>query len=411
MLRLQLDEIQEADLVRLGQDQIPESLRLEFKRELDLSNRQKKAEAAKDVSALANTDGGRILYGIDETELPDGSTVASTIYPLTDGDIDSRLADVLLASIHPRPRFRTRKVSVPGGFVLIIEVYPSYGNDLYMVTGFKEHRFYRRAEQRTILMEEPEIREAYVRVAATRRQLDESVEAMIRSELSLVPRTTESVIVVPWFGHRDLVNPRQFGEKLRFDLINGPLRGNDWCSIVSELSIVADGYRAHGPRDNPCHECLLYAAIRRNGLVHLAMASSLAETPPPGKHASLPIDLSLEGIVAALVVARYMLDNASYWGPVRVIHQIRSESSFFVQAPGHLTFSILRPADAGSYQHEIPAFTFAELGSSFKPLLVELLHQIYQTGGMQECPWFTESGDLTSGVERFLPRVVLEHLQ
>ena len=158
LFEVDIDGITEEHLNSLCQNQVEESLTLEFKRELDLSKTKEKAEAAKDVSAMANTAGGRILYGVAEKTLPDGSKVADSICPLTDAAIESRLADVLYSSIHSRPQFRRRRVPVRNatGFVLVLEVDRAYSGDLHMVTGFKEHRFYRRGEQRTVLMTEPE---------------------------------------------------------------------------------------------------------------------------------------------------------------------------------------------------------------------------------------------------------------
>ena len=56
-----LREIEEIDLQGLAQGAIPEGLTLEFKRELNLDDSKQKKEAAKDVSALANTVGGRLF--------------------------------------------------------------------------------------------------------------------------------------------------------------------------------------------------------------------------------------------------------------------------------------------------------------------------------------------------------------
>jgi hypothetical protein len=55
MLNKSLDQIEEADFQSLIRDQVPEPIRLEFKRELNIASRDEKAEAAKDVSDLAKT--------------------------------------------------------------------------------------------------------------------------------------------------------------------------------------------------------------------------------------------------------------------------------------------------------------------------------------------------------------------
>lgn len=265
--RKNLEGLSEADLLALEKDQIPESIRLEFKRNLNLGDRRQKAEAAKDISAMANAAGGHILYGIDEKQLPDGSTAAGSVCPLIDGTLQSRLEDVLLSTIFPRPRFRTWEVGVANGFVLVVEVYPAYSGDLYMVTGFKENRFYRRGEQRTILMSEPEIREAYARIAASRQALEASIEKMISSELAMVSHVQHCAIVLPWYGHRQLVDPRQFGTTLGFELANGVLCHSGWKHAALQMNVVADGYQGYTPTREPPDKCNLYISIRRDGLV------------------------------------------------------------------------------------------------------------------------------------------------
>jgi len=46
--------------------QTPESLFLDYKRELNFKTQKDKIELAKDISSFANTEGGCLIYGIDE---------------------------------------------------------------------------------------------------------------------------------------------------------------------------------------------------------------------------------------------------------------------------------------------------------------------------------------------------------
>lgn len=58
---------------------LPEGLALEFKRELPIAEPDEKRELANDWSGMANADGGRLIYGIQEQELTDGSRVAASM--------------------------------------------------------------------------------------------------------------------------------------------------------------------------------------------------------------------------------------------------------------------------------------------------------------------------------------------
>lgn len=411
MLRLNLEEITEADLESLCKNQAGESISLEFKRELNLDSKADKAEAAKDVSAMANTAGGRIVYGIEEAETPDGANVASKLCPLSSADVGSRIEDVLISSIHPRPRFRTRVVPVGAGQILIVEVYPAYSSDLYMVTGFKENRFYRRGEQRTILMTEPEIREAYGRIAAKQLAVDATLEQAVATETGLVRHLQESVIVVPWFGRRDLVDPRILGASLGEQFKNGPLHRTSWEPFGYYLRVVSDGYRGYQQSDGPLNACAEYAAILRAGLIHFAVRRIKSPSGTTGKLSAIH---SLDLIVAALSVSKFILEKAAYWGPVRVIHQFRTGWPFHVIDPTRgqdwELLSGRKPIETGSYCHVVGELNFKEFGGSVRHVIRELLDQIFQTNGDERCPWFDVAGNLRAGMERYIPADLLARL-
>ena len=75
----------EADLQALCDERRRETPRLEFKQELSLEKESAKSEAERDVAGMANAGGGHILFGVMESEEADGSKVASSLNPLTDG--------------------------------------------------------------------------------------------------------------------------------------------------------------------------------------------------------------------------------------------------------------------------------------------------------------------------------------
>src|SRR5258708_2341586 len=94
------NEWDEADLLRLVADGATESLELEFKScgALEKSN-EKKREVSKDVSALANSAGGSLVYGIGERDHA-ASYLDSGFDPK---DISKEwLEQVINSNIHPK---------------------------------------------------------------------------------------------------------------------------------------------------------------------------------------------------------------------------------------------------------------------------------------------------------------------
>lgn len=380
-----LAEINEADLQELVQDAVPEGLALEFKRELNLAKADQKREVAKDVSALANTAGGRLLYGIEETELPDGSVVAGQIVPLTDGTVAPRLADVIYSVIHPRPRFDLRAVPVTGGHVLVVEIYSSSGIDLHMVTGYGENRFYRRGPAGVVPMTEPEIREAYIRVGESRASLDARVQALARPELKLRSAVDESILVVPLYSRANLVDPRQ-ARQLGAHLQRGVLEKLELRDFVANLRLGYDGYRL--VLEGAPEKANIYIAVLKTGVVHSSFNAAFHGSDNEFCFESLR---AVHRILQALVIAQEVLRISAYFGPVRLLYQLRPTKPWRIDPQ---LFNLTAPIPAGTYESAILEMGLDNMTGSWGSVVKDLLDPIFHAAGQYECPHFTSDGVL-----------------
>jgi predicted HTH transcriptional regulator len=103
MLKLRTSE----DLQRLVTDQVKESLTLDYKDSRALAKEdRKKTELCKDVSAMANSAGGQLVYGVEEdknlpTKVDDGADPPITkewIEQTIDSNVQPRIEGLV---IHP----------------------------------------------------------------------------------------------------------------------------------------------------------------------------------------------------------------------------------------------------------------------------------------------------------------------
>lgn len=154
---LDLDDL--SQLKALHVDAVPESLHLEYKASLAIHQKARE-EISKDVTAMANADGGQIIYGMTESKhLPNG----------LDGGIDPKIFNGLwieqVIQQNVQPKIEGLKIlAVPKGD----------GNHYFVVTvpksktvhQAKDGRYYRRRNFRNDIMEDYEIREALNRNAA-----------------------------------------------------------------------------------------------------------------------------------------------------------------------------------------------------------------------------------------------------
>ena len=398
-----LKELSEHHLVAMCANGTQESNKIEFKRELYLSSSSEKAEAAKDVSAMANGVGGRIFFGIAEKKLPDKTTVAASIEPLADGSLPERLENVLVDNIHPVPRKEMHRVQVNGGYVLVVEVYPSFARDLHMVSGFKQHRFYRRGEYRTIPMSEPEVREAYLRIAASRYAIEHDMNRAIERGQKKAQAAAEFVFVVPIYGRPNLIDPRQFGDSFGLDLYNSKVCAGCPALMARGLRVVSGGYEYRESLDDMALSDS--AGVYRNGVVHFSTSASVRQSSEDETFVTTVGAVNF--FAGAVLLARHVLNQAKYWGPVRIIHFLRMKRPFYLaskETPSPLEKE--RRCDSTGYHRHEAHEVFLENPSELRAATIEILDQFFQTGGYPHCPWFDASGREVDSLPRDLARLL-----
>lgn len=137
------DALSEQDLDELVEAQVPEGLRIEYKLETYKNGDSDKREFLKDVSALANSQGGHLILGIREA-----AGVADAIVGLGNTDADAellRLEQIARGGIEPRISGLQLK-AIPlaaGGHVLLLRV-PRSWNPPHRVVAQGSNRFYLR---------------------------------------------------------------------------------------------------------------------------------------------------------------------------------------------------------------------------------------------------------------------------
>jgi hypothetical protein len=134
------DSIEEKDLQELVDAQVPEGLRLDFKLTNYGKSDSDKRELLKDVSALANSHGGHLVLGIEETE------GAATNVVGIDIDVDAeilRMEQILRNAIEPPiSGIRMRSISLINGKKVLLLRIPRSWNPPHRVTAQGINRFY-----------------------------------------------------------------------------------------------------------------------------------------------------------------------------------------------------------------------------------------------------------------------------
>ena len=149
MLPKRLSELTKADVERLVTDQVPEGRTLDYKRDAPTAKEDDKRELARDVAGLANTDGGDLVYGIEEAKDADGKNLgyagsAPGVECANFEQVRQRLEQSIRDNIDPRVQgVELREVpGFPRGPVIVVRV-PRSWQGPHMVTFQGTHFFSR----------------------------------------------------------------------------------------------------------------------------------------------------------------------------------------------------------------------------------------------------------------------------
>jgi hypothetical protein len=153
---LKLDTI--ADLQALHTNLVQESSTLEYKASPAIENTiERKREMAKDISAMANAEGGQFVYGMTEhNHQPAGLDAGMNSNPFN----GLWFEQVIQQNVQPPIEgLKILQIPVGGGSVVTVITVPQ-SRTIHQI---KDGRYYRRRNFRNDVMEDYEIREAFNR--------------------------------------------------------------------------------------------------------------------------------------------------------------------------------------------------------------------------------------------------------
>jgi hypothetical protein len=174
-----LDLLEEADIQRLMEDEVPESKVIDYKKRLPGPSDLEKREFLRDVSSFANASGGHLVYGIaEENGVPVKISGLSGIDP--DQEI-LRLESMVQTGIAPRiPGISMRAVPLEEGrFVIVVRIPKSWASPHMITKG--SSRFYSRNSAGKYPLDVFEIRTAFsITGTAAERMRDFRAETLAK---------------------------------------------------------------------------------------------------------------------------------------------------------------------------------------------------------------------------------------
>lgn len=161
MIRKPLSEVTDVDIQDLVDTRAEEDVTLEFKREFPTGKNQDLIELRADVTAMANTSGGDIVFGVREE-----NSIASEVVGIPTETLDKeirRIEQVLRSCVEPLlPGFELKVIPITSIRSALVLRVPRSWLTPHMVRVNDSYRMYRRSNKGNHLLDASEIKDAFV---------------------------------------------------------------------------------------------------------------------------------------------------------------------------------------------------------------------------------------------------------
>ncbi len=217
MFQKPISQLIEADLQTLVDNSEKEGLLLEYKQELSGVDHEKK-ELSKDISAMANTDGGYLIIGIKE----DGgraSALVGTPKFIGRQPTEEWLESVLISNVRPRITIRPKVIetTTDSSKVYVVVHIPQSARRPHMVVAEGKNAYYKRYNYQSNYADEHEVRSMFLE---SKSSGDEMVELLSSRNLTDASRADFAItsplakeLMESWGKLKEL--PENFGGRPR----------------------------------------------------------------------------------------------------------------------------------------------------------------------------------------------------
>jgi len=252
-----VDHITPADIQRLVEDGVRESKTLEYKETLPSSSDEAKREFLADISSLANTNGGVIVYGLSEKRDEEGNKLGFPASPIhgidkfsADEDI-RRLENILRSGLDPPiSSFMFNPIEVEEKTVLLLGI----GRSLFAphMVDYKNHtRFYSRGNTLKQRMSVDELRRAFLEMSSWEEQAKQFRAVRLKELFEDPAIVGHAKVIAPLVTH--IIPLGRSGSLLDLkQLPNRLSKGFPNFEYGQQGTFDIDGYIAFAPLNTEC---------------------------------------------------------------------------------------------------------------------------------------------------------------
>jgi hypothetical protein len=368
-----LSDVEFKDAKALQTNQICESDILDYKTDLVDDD-----QLIKQVTAFANTRGGLIVFGVEETGR---GGFPKSIPGIDQGANKERMEQILLSNISPRLGVKIREIPHENGgkCILIVQIPDSY---LRPHMNLRLRKFEKRYQFEAVEMDEREVSEAYRTRFATYETVEDYLNT-VASRTDLHYKVRAQIVVIPTILDARLIDTsnKEGLAWLDYGKINPQPQLGAYSPYVPDSPVPS-------PRGVVCQRISRYLELHRNGCVEYGRELGSEFTQVQGKrdewyfaHAEFCVKVLHTLQFASIVYSQY-----NYFGEVKVVVSIQPTNGLIIKHNLNLGLAeTICQSSSILVDRSCPSTT---LESDYSVLAASIMHEIFNHFGYWRCPLF-----------------------
>ncbi|SIN85684.1 AlbA family DNA-binding domain-containing protein [Chitinophaga niabensis] len=378
-------ELLNADILSLIDDQIPESLTLDYKRDFKLKDDGEKSEFLADITAFHNTEGGIIIFGLEDEKNENNQNTGIPKLPSENGVLidnydneKNKIEEIVRNSTDPQLNHLafSELLVVNGCKVFAISI-PKNLSLPTRVSFRKSSKFYRRGNAGKYLLGTHELYSLFIKNMEIREKAKEFIYSRINEvrnnhfwdNIGLVPGILIHIIPLSNMGNSTL------------EFLPSTAQ-NDMIQMLSP--IMSEGYNYNHCfegfiiHSHPYNDLYSYNLIFRDGSIEI-FTTGVFSQDGSGYY-------SLSGELLASCLLEQLKKAFVYFSTIEV------EGPFCIS----LALNNLEGVPfSGSYRQrksfrtpniQFPVIVIQSFEQDFKKAIASMFHVIWQSAGYEMCP-------------------------
>lgn len=387
MIAKNLANILPEDVEALIANAASESTTLEFKRDLPGGADDAKREFLADASALANTSGGDILYGIEEQ---DGCASAITGIGINDIDAEVlRLGNILNSGLEPRIRYSPLAIQCAAGTVLLLRIEKSW-NGPHRIIFRSYDKFFGRTATGKYPLDVQQLRRAFVEnstIAERIRSFRADRCASIIANATPGPMPTNPKFILHILPLQSFFSETQYDLRQQLPINDfRPLGGGGWGDRLTFEGKLVAATQANG-------ESTSYLHLYRNGVIEMVDALLLSRTLPNTEQRYIPSIGFERFIITGTARGIRLLRHLGVTGPVAIAITLTNVRGMVLGIDDWRYEAQQTPV---LNEHLfVPEAIVNELEVPFVPLIKPVIDLVWNACGIGQSLYFDPEGNWT----------------